>query len=71
MKNFNILVVHWKIRLLRWGFTKKQYRWGRLPKRVGGLGLYADLRGGPWKGREVETPMHTMWRAKEIASEMK
>ena len=28
MKNFNVLGVHWKIRLLEEGFTKNQYRGG-------------------------------------------
>ena len=49
------------------GFTKNQYRGGRLPKK-GGLGLFIDLRGGLGKKEEggvfeggVETPMHTMF----------
>ena len=46
MKNFNILGVHWKIWLLRGGSWKKQYRGRDCLKREGGLGLFADLRGG-------------------------
>ena len=57
MKNFNFGGVHWEIRVLRGGLSKK---WG--------LGEFADLRGGAWQERgggvfergEVDTPMHTM-----------
>ena len=64
IKNFNILGVHWKIRLLGRGV------W------TGGLGQFADLRGGGSLGgkggrelgrkeevvllRGIDTPMHTM-----------
>ena len=65
MKSFDILGVHWKIRLLGGKFTKNQDR-GGLPKRGrGGLGQFTDLkvgarkRGGGVEGR-VDTPMHTM-----------
>ena len=60
--------VHWKIRLLRGGFTKNQYRAGELPERGRGEGgQFVDLRGnlarkrrgGFWDGG-VDTPMHTM-----------
>ena len=54
----------------RGGFTKNQYRGGRLPKKGGGgLGLFVDLRRGDWQergggvvfeGRGVENLMHTM-----------
>ena len=50
MKNFNFVVVHWKIRFLRWeggGCMKKQYIGGELPKN------------GVMFLRGVETPMHT------------
>ena len=73
MKNFNILGVHRKTRLLRGGrVTKNPYRGGRLPKKEG-LGLLGDLRGA-WQervrmflrgigerggGGGVETPMQT------------
>ena len=52
MKNFNILGVHWTIRLLGGGgeLTKNQYRVGIAWK--GGLG-------GVFEGG-VDTPMHTM-----------
>ena len=52
----------------RGGFTKNQYRGRGLPKK-GGLGQFADLRGGAWqergdvafeRGEMVDTPMHTM-----------
>ena len=45
MKNFNILGVHWKIRLLG-GVTKNQYRAGDCQKKKGGLEQFANLRGG-------------------------
>ena len=46
MKNFNILGVHGKICVLGGGFTKSQNIGLRgLPKK-GGLGQFADLRGG-------------------------
>ena len=46
MKNFNILGVHWTIRLLGGGgeLTKNQYRVGIAWK--GGLGQFANLGGG-------------------------
>ena len=37
MKNFNVLGVRWKIRLLGGGFTKNKNRGGVLPKKRGGL----------------------------------
>ena len=67
IKDFNILGVHWKIRLLRGeGVTKNQYRRERLPKKGEGLGLFPDLGGDLarkrgwcfWVG--VETQMHTI-----------
>ena len=67
MKNYNILGVKWKTQLIRGGFTKNQYR-GGFPKK-GGLGQFADLRGGGGGKKErgmvflregVDTPMHTM-----------
>ena len=45
MKNFNILGVYWKIRPLGGGVTKNQY--------IGGIGQFADLRGGAWQERGV------------------
>ena len=68
MKNFNILGVHWTIRLLGGGgeLTKNQYRVGIAWKE--GLGQFANL-GGAWQERVggvfeggVDTPMHTMRR---------
>ena len=50
IKNFNILEVHWKIWLLGRGFTKNQYRVGRLPKN-GGLWQFVDLTGGTQEER--------------------
>ena len=44
MKNFNIMGGHWKIWFLR-GVAKHQYIGGNCIK--GGLGQFADLRGGP------------------------
>ena len=65
MKNFNILWVHEKIRLLGRGFTKNQYREWIAYK--GGLGQFADLRGA-WQERgggvfeeRVDTLIHTMY----------
>ena len=66
MKNFNILGVHGKIRVLGGSHEKPIYRAG-LPK-MGGLGQFADLMGeGGLAGKEedvfewgVATPMHTM-----------
>ena len=55
------------------GFTKNQYRGGRLSKK-GGRESFADLRGGgcAWQGRggdvseeRVETPMHIMQKPME------
>ena len=53
IKNFNILGVHRAVKNLtfRGEFTKNQYRGGRLPKRVGGLGQFPDLRRGAWQER--------------------
>ena len=45
IKNFGVLGVHWKIRLLGGEFTKNRYRGGDCLKREG-LGQFADLRGG-------------------------
>ena len=48
MKNFNILEVHWKIRFLRGGGSRKiNIYWGIATK--GGLEQFADLRGGAWQ----------------------
>ena len=65
MKNFNILGVHWKIRLLGGkGLTKNQYTGGYCLKR--GHGQFVGLRrawqekGGWWFWGGVDTPMHTM-----------
>ena len=59
MKNLNTFGVHWKIIFLE----------GELPKK-GGLGHFADLRGGGLSKkdgvvvlREVDNPMHTMIEA--------
>ena len=73
MKNFNILRVHWKIRLLEegWGSRKTNIE-GAISKKGGGLGQLVDLRGGgevgAWQKRGngvfeeggVDTLMHTM-----------
>ena len=67
MKNFNILGVHGKIRVLRGGFTKSQFI-GEDCLQTEGLGQFADLRGGgegrggrAWQERGgVDTPIHTM-----------
>ena len=61
MKNFNILGVHWNIRLLGGGGVHKN-RWGRLPKK-GALGQFVDLRwelGKKEEGGSVDTLMHTI-----------
>ena len=66
MKNFNILGVHWKIRLLGVGGSRKTNVEGGLPKKgaLVSLPIYGgDLArkregGGVWGG--VDTPMHTM-----------
>ena len=50
MKNFNIFGVHWKIWLLGGGLRKTDIEGGGLPKN-GGLGQFADLRGGAWQER--------------------
>ena len=66
MKNFNILGVHWKIRLLG-GFTKNQYRGGDCPKRGKGLDSLSIYKGGGLARkkevvflRRVDTPMRTV-----------
>ena len=62
MKNFNILGVSLENLTFKQGFTKNQYRGGRLPKK-GGLGcllIYRGLRGGGVFEGRVETPMHTV-----------
>ena len=48
-------------------FTKNQYRRGEDCLKRGGLGQFADLRGGTWQEREGwcfwgggDTPVHTM-----------
>ena len=64
MKNFNILGVHGIIRVSGGGGVHEMptYR-GDCLKR-GGLGKFADLRGGGLSkkegGRRVDTPVHTM-----------
>ena len=65
MKNFNILGVHWKIRLLGVGGSRKTNVEGGLPKKgalvslpIYGGDLARKRGGGVWGG--VDTPMHTM-----------
>ena len=74
IKNFNVLGVHGKIRLLGGGFMKNQYRGGNCLK-GGGLRQFADLKGGGLarkrgvvflKGGGVDTPMHTMGHFKVL-----
>ena len=61
MKNFNILGVHWKIWLLGGGGLEKPICRGALHKK-GGLGQFADLKGGLGKKETgvSDTPMPTM-----------
>ena len=47
MKNFNILGIDWKIRLLRGEFTKNWYRGWGLPKR--GAWTVCRFIGGSWQ----------------------
>ena len=77
MKNFNTLGVHWKVRLLRGGISKNQYRGRRLPKKgTGGLvdpvgGLFSDLSVGWGDGVSKKErddvfewelrPQYTLW----------
>ena len=75
MKNLNILGVHWKIRILVRGFTKKQYREGDCPKR-GAWTICKFKRGlGKKEGvvflRGVDTPMHTMTTSIFVSISMK
>ena len=85
MKNFNILRVHWKIRLLEegWGSRKTNIE-GAISKKGGGLGQLVDLRGGAGGGlgkkegmvflsggRGVDTPMHIMFRFLKILFQFK
>ena len=65
MKNFNILRIHWKIRLLEGCLQKTNIEEGISEK--GGFGQFVNLRGGFSKESgvvilkgEVDTPMHTM-----------
>ena len=54
MKNFNVFGVHGKIQVLEGGFSKNQYIWADCLKRGGGgLGQFADLRGGLGKKEGV------------------
>ena len=53
MKNFNIFGVHGKIPFLRGGVNKKPIQRGELPKKVGGLGQFADLGWGLARKRGV------------------
>ena len=46
MKNFNVLGVYGKIGVLEGGCSKNQYIGKDCLKRGGGLGQFADLRGG-------------------------
>ena len=61
MRNFNILGVHWKIRLLGVGGSRKTNIEGGLPKKEG-LGQFVDFRegGGLARKKGGDTPMHTM-----------
>ena len=52
-ENFNVFGVHGKIQVLEGGFSKNQYIWGDCLKRGGGLGQFADLRGGLGKKEGV------------------
>ena len=67
MKNFNVLRVLWKIRLLMMrrggGVHKKNNRGRRLPKKGEGLGLFADLRREPWQeiGRGLARNRGCFW----------
>ena len=68
MRNFNVLRVLWKIRLLmmRGGgevHKKKNSRGRRLPKKGEGLGLFADLRREPWQeiGRGLARNRGCFW----------
>ena len=84
MKNFNILRVYWKIRLLEegWGSRKTNIE-GAISKKGGGLGQLVDLRGGEvgaWQkrgngvfewGEGVDTPMHIMFRFLKILFQFK
>ena len=64
-KNFNILGVHWKIRLLG-GILKNQYIGGDRPRKGGWLVQFVDLRGGLARKRAWcfwgggDTPVPTM-----------
>ena len=86
MKNFNILRVHWKIRLLEegWGSRKTNIE-GAISKKGGGLGQLVDLRGGGGRwglgkkegmvflsgGRGVDAPVHIMFRFLKILFQFK
>ena len=70
MKNFNILGVHWKIRILGGEFTKNQYRRGDYLKRGAwtvwrfrgeGVGAWEERWGGDFEVGGVDTPMLTMF----------
>ena len=51
MKNFNILRVHWKMRLLGVGGSRKTNIEGGLPKKEG-LGQFVDFREGGGLGKK-------------------
>ena len=65
IKNFNILGVHWKIRLLGGRCSRNTNAERELPKK-GGLDSLLNSRGGLGKKeggvflRGVDTPMHTI-----------
>ena len=59
--------------LIFWAFTKNKYR-GRHCLKKGGLGQFADLKGGTWQERggrvfEGDTPMHTDIKGLHIEKE--
>ena len=62
MENFNIFGVHGKIQVLGgWWCTKNQYIGGIALKGMGGLGQFADLRGGGLGKKEGVVFLRGVW----------
>ena len=67
VKNFNFWGGSLRNLTFRERGSRKTNIEGRLPRKGGGLGQFADIRGGAWQERgggffqgSVDTPMHTM-----------
>ena len=64
----NLVIFKMVLRMKNLNIEKLEKLWGSLPKKGAELGHFADLRGGGWQERGVDTPMHTMFIHKSTES---